>query len=119
MRPQSQAGGPQTNGYKMALSTQAAADMRRAHGSRVGDAFPHVDAAPVQQRDRFGSQHHHAVVPLAQLVQQSCFGWDESRAAALMHERIEQDAIFDGGLTVADPPEGIVVERCKDIDSSG
>ncbi len=93
--------------------------MRRAHGSRVGDAFPHVDAAPVQQRDRFGSQHHHAVVPLAQLVQQSCFGWDESRAAALMHERIEQDAIFDGGLTVADPPEGIVVERCKDIDSSG
>ena len=70
----------------------------------------------VEQRYRLGAKHHHTVMPLSQISKQLLFGGAERTTLPCINEGMEQNAVFDGGLTVAHLPEYIVVQHGERVE---
>ena len=74
------------------------------------DALRDIDAALVQQRHEPGAEHHHVVVPFRQIGEPDILGRCDVAPTARVEPGVEEDAILDGWLAVAQPLERAVIE---------
>jgi len=67
----------------------------------------------VEQGHRSGADHHHAIVPLAEVSKPAFFARRQPYPAALLDQSMVEDAILHGWLTLTHLPEGVIIKSGK------